>query len=424
MEKVLIIGNGFDLRHFLPTKYNHFICILREIESSNIVSDFNFENLFSNQFQRYDSFFYEKIKEFYTVDDLKFKKDDLNKIKTKLGQNLWYKHFKSIDDSHIETWIDFETEINRVLEDIVNLFDKLDNKIKNSNSSFNGIYYYDYRYNSEDHFDSSLTRILLTNLEIFLPSSDSGRFDLNDEYCFKIGNEVQIIHKNRILNNLYYSLQEFTGIFNDYFYSIVSKFYEKFREEKKDKFLKHHDINLLDSIDKIYSFNYTKTVEKLYSNKEIDYLHGQVIEDWNDLDDLKIVLGVDDLDQNLKKHKLFNFTKYFQKLHKQTDFQFLHDIGEISSHTFYFWGHSLDISDKEYIREVFDQLDQSKSKIFAPYIIDTKIIIFYHSISSKADLLNNLLSIIGKDEIEGLMKQKRLTFVQATEDNLFNVINN
>lgn len=425
MEKVLIIGNGFDLRHFLPTKYNHFICILREIESSNIVSDFNFEDLFSNQFQKYDSFFYEKIKEFYKTDDLKFNNNDLNKIKTKLGQNLWYKHFKSIDDSHIETWIDFETEINRVLESIVILFDKLDKRIKDSKEPFDGDYYFDYSYSNTDYFETSLSRILLTNLEIFKPIPvNPYRFILNENYCFKINENIQIIHKNKILNNLYLSLQEFTGIFNDYFYSIVSKFYEKFSEEKKDNFLKHHNINLLDSIDKIYSFNYTKTVEKLYSNKGIDFLHGQVIENWNHLDDLKIVLGVDDLDQNLKKHKLFNFTKYFQKLHKQTDFQFLHDIGNISPFTFYFWGHSLDISDKEYIREVFDQLNESKSKIHIRYIRDTKIIIFHHSVSSKADLLNNLLSIIGKDEIEGLMKQKRLTFVQATEDNLFNVINN
>lgn len=425
MEKVLIIGNGFDLRHFLPTKYNHFICILREIESNNIVSDFNFEDLFSNQFQKYDSFFYEKIKEFYKTDDLKFNNNDLNKIKTKLDQNLWYKHFKSIDDSHIETWIDFETEINRVLESIVILFDKLDKRIKDSKEPFDGDYYFDYSYSNTDYFETSLSRILLTNLEIFKPIPvNPSRFILNENYCFKINDNIQIIHKNKILNNLYLSLQEFTGIFNDYFHSVVSKFYEKFSEEKKDNFLKHHNINLLDSIDKIYSFNYTKTVEKLYSNKGIDFLHGQVIENWNHLDDLKIVLGVDDLDQNLKKHKLFNFTKYFQKLHKQTDFQFLHDIGNISPFTFYFWGHSLDISDKEYIREVFDQLNESKSKIHIRYIRDTKIIIFHHSVSSKADLLNNLLSIIGKDEIEGLMKQKRLTFVQATEDNLFNAINN
>lgn len=421
--KILIIGNGFDLRHFLPTKYNHFICILREIEKSNITSDFNFEDLFNNEFQNYDIFFHEKIKEFYKVDELIFQKEDLINIKTRLEKNLWYRHFKSIDDSHIETWIDFETEINRVLESIIELFQTLDEKIKNFKIPFNGQYYPDFGYLEPHYFESSLSKILLTNLEIFIPSDDY-TYNLSDNYCFKINDEIQLIHKSRILNNLYNSLQEFTGIFNDYFYSIVFKFYDKFREEKKDKFLEHNNVKLLHSINKIYSFNYTNTVEKLYLPKETEFLHGKVIENWTNLDELKIILGVDDLDQNLKKHKLFNFTKYFQKLHKQTDYQFLYNIDIYNPHTFYFWGHSLDISDKEYIREVFDQLDSNKSFIHDRYVNSTKIIIFHHSISSKADQLNNLLGIIGKEEIEYLMKQKRLIFIQATEDNLYNAILN
>ncbi|PSD44123.1 hypothetical protein C7E23_05525 [Elizabethkingia anophelis] len=58
---------------------------------------------------------------------------------------------------------------------------------------------------------------------------------------------------------------------------------------------------LLSKIDKIYSFNYTETIERLYLPKEIDFLHGKVVENWINLEELKIVLGVDDLDQNLKK---------------------------------------------------------------------------------------------------------------------------
>lgn len=426
-KRILIIGNGFDLRHFLPTKYNHFICILREIENSNITSDFVFEDLFSNEFQKYDPFFYGKIKEFYNTNELIFQKENLSNIKTKLDKNLWYKHFKSIDDSHIETWIDFETEINRVLDSIVVLFDRLDQRIKDSNEPFDGLYFYDFRSSSTlDYFESSMSRILLTNLEIFTPL-DGFRYRLNDEYLFKINDEIQLIHKNKILNNLYESLQEFTGLFNDYFLLIVSKFYSLFRNEKKEKFLQLSDniyAKLLYKIDKIYSFNYTKTIKELYLEKEIEFLHGEIIDNWNNLNDLKIVLGVDDLNENLKKHKLFNFTKYFQKLHKQTDYQFLYNIEELDSYTFYFWGHSLDVSDKEYIREVFNQLNKDKSYIHQRYVESTNIIIFYHSISAKADQLNNLLSIIGKEEIEMLMKRKKLIFVHATEENLFNTLLN
>ncbi|PSD44124.1 hypothetical protein C7E23_05530 [Elizabethkingia anophelis] len=80
----------------------------------------------------------------------------------------------------------------------------------------------------------------------------------------------------------------------------------------------------------------------------------------------------------------------------------------MEAHTFYFWGHSLDISDKEYIREVFDQLHEKKSNLHDRFALDSRIVIFYHSIQSKGDQINNLLSIIGKDEIEQLMKQKKI----------------
>lgn len=423
MKKNLIIGNGFDLRHFLPTKYNHFICLLREIESKKIDSNLNFDELFSNEFYKYDPKFHEKIVEFYDTDKLIFIQDDLKNIKNKLEKNIWYKHFKSIEDSHIETWIDFETEINRVLENIVELFEKLDKRIKDSNNRFQGHFYSDSRFNSSDCFESKLSKILLTNLDIFL-FIDSNRYGLNDQYYFKIDNEIQLLHKNKILNNLYNSLQEFTGIFNDFFLSVIDKFYNFFRYDKKENFSNFSKTSLLSSIDKVYSFNYTKTVDEFYSHKKIEFLHGNVLKKWKDTSDLKIVLGVDDLNENLKKHKLFNFTKYFQKLHKGTDYQFLHNIEDQTAHTFYFWGHSLDISDKEYIIEVFHQLKKEKSRIHHRFVDSSRIVIFYLSISSKADLLNNLLSIIGKEEIEKLMKQKKLTFIQATDNNLFKVLNN
>ena len=51
-DKIVILGNGFDLRHFLPTKYNHLITILREIENYNFSdSDIGFSNLFNESFK-------------------------------------------------------------------------------------------------------------------------------------------------------------------------------------------------------------------------------------------------------------------------------------------------------------------------------------------------------------------------------------
>ena len=68
-------------------------------------------------------------------------------------------------------------------------------------------------------------------------------------------------------------------------------------------------------------------------------------------------------------------------------------------------------SDKDYINDVFKIIKFSK---------DSKIIVFYHSISAKAELLKNLLAVIqDKNIIEDLMKTKRLQFIESTPENLF-----
>ena len=116
-EKIVIIGNGFDLRHFLPTKYNHLITILREIETLNFdtISEVNFEILFGKLFKEKDEWFYEKTNEFYDTSNISFDKNELKSIQERIKTNNWFQYVKSVEDNKIETWIDFETEIIRVL---------------------------------------------------------------------------------------------------------------------------------------------------------------------------------------------------------------------------------------------------------------------------------------------------------------------
>ena len=43
---ILIVGNGFDLSHYLPTKYDHFMDVMGEIEKKNLGKPI--QNVFSN----------------------------------------------------------------------------------------------------------------------------------------------------------------------------------------------------------------------------------------------------------------------------------------------------------------------------------------------------------------------------------------
>ncbi|MCL1676256.1 AbiH family protein [Elizabethkingia meningoseptica] len=441
-EKIVIIGNGFDLRHFLPTKYNHLITILREIERLNEnCTSVSFYDLFSSSFKDNEEWFYNNICKFYNTNLIVFDVNNIKSIQNRLVDNKWYQYLKTVEDSKIETWIDFETEINRVLVSIDLFFDEYerspeDRKLgailddKNNCICF-GIENDDYK----RVFKNKLYYNTLVNFHLFICHGEISV--ANPKYVLELEGEMQYFREKKFFDFLYNELEKFIGIFNDYIVSIITPFYNHFIEEKKDYFIKNEGNFLFKNVNRIVSFNYTQTFSELYKEKDIisntinklllsypeqEYIHGKSNPNWgNNTENLEIVLGVSDISDYLKKQKLFQFTKYFQKLHKRTDYLFLNEVVEdvklkkhasgkdFQNRTFYFWGHSLDSSDGDYIKEVFYIVENTESTIC----------VFYHSISGKADQLKNLLNIIHKDIIEHLMKDKRLKFVESTFENLY-----
>lgn len=168
---------------------------------------------------------------------------------------------------------------------------------------------------------------------------------------------------------------------------------------------------------------------KNYGNVAIEYLHGKCGANQN------IVLGISDLyDESLRKLKAYGFTKYHQKLFKDTEYVFLDSYKEeilfqeeqiaaqlISTNpvtrrnlqaandknrkldlTINIWGHSLDLSDQEYIKDIFSLNDEIDRNV--------RVVIYYFDNLAKFSLLNNLLAILGKDKVEKWMKKKWLQF--------------
>ncbi|GAA5098613.1 AbiH family protein [Chryseobacterium ginsengisoli] len=445
-EKIVIIGNGFDLRHFLPTSYNHLISILSEIEKlksgNNSVS---FSDLFGKTFKEKDNWFYNQIEEFYHTENFVFDIDLITSIKNRVKENSWFQYFKSVDENKIETWIDFETEIERILLSVLEYFESFNkNELKKPNfGNIGGISRFFVPIDlDKEYFKNKLQSSLLKSFGIF---SEYDRYLIvQEKFILNIGKYVQYYKERDFFNFLYSSLEEFIGIFNDYIIYIINLFYSNLKEEKKEDFILRNGKVLFENVNQVFSFNYTSTYENFYKSdvttdneflvkigaklkkreNYYQFVHGNAISNWNDdsenyinnLNKMKIVLGVDDIHDSLKKHKLFQFTKYFQKLHKETDYLFLKDFHSTNEfkgfdkYTFYFWGHSLDYSDRQYIREIFKLIENSDG---------SKIIIFYHSISAKGDQLKNLLGIIKKEKIERFMKFGILQFIESTSENLF-----
>ena len=119
-------------------------------------------------------------------------------------------------------------------------------------------------------------------------------------------------------------------------------------------------------------------------------------------------------DETLKKIKAYGFTKYHQKLMKNTNYGFLNHNEEFDNLVnpssmregeiiqINIWGHSLDVSDEDYIQEIFS-FNQDEDQ----YV---RVIVFYFNHTAKFSLLANLLHILSKKKVEHWMKQGWLKF--------------
>ncbi|WP_026728295.1 AbiH family protein [Flavobacterium denitrificans] len=381
MSKILITGNGFDLFHNLPTKYHHFISIMQTIEKNQFREDVSFDNLFGGIFKNKFTYDFNSIVENYKIENLKFEFDKINRLKELVVSNLWYKYSKNVLE--IDTWIDFEVEIETILNQLI-IFEKYSDKTVVNKNTFR-----DPLIKFTDFQLFGIVRIIDT----------TGLFTINDRYINKRKNIIEI---KIILEDLAKSFEEFIMIFNRYLVDIVSTFYKEIKEKYQIPF---------QFIDEIYTFNYTPTLEDMYgiNNSKVTYLHGQVNEDC-----LKqnIVMGISELPQDIKINKMFDFTKYYQKVNKNANKKFIEiPKTRIDETVFYIFGHSLDESDKEYIIDLFKFLEFDDNMY-------SKICVFYYNENDKNNKWRNLFNIIDKNVLIEMNKKGRLYFSNLNVENI------
>lgn len=442
---ILIIGNGFDLSHYLPTKYEHFMLVMQAIEKKDITKpvsnayyypsnnllngmikaymvykvfdnqsyQMNFDALFSKFTKSQDKIFIVNTKQHYDTSKIFLEFNQIFDIQSKLKKNSWYEYFKN-HIKEIDTWIDFETKIEDLLVVLAQCITKI-NLAEVDHNELSGLA--EVVSSKEikvlsffDLFNEYGGRVKINDKYVMTPTSLS----INAKFCYGKSSENEF-NPNEFLRIIQKQLDEFIQIFNLYLELIVDKLEPntQFKIESKDWVQPDH----------IFSFNYTNTFRKLYESKvKAEFLHGRFGEEQN------IVLGVSDLeDESLRKLKAYGFTKYHQKLFKDTDYLFLDDCSQVKKRIlgskpsamgkgtkFIIWGHSLDQSDQEYIKEIFKLNDERD--------IGVRVIVYYFDDNAKFILLNNLLDILKKDKVEKWMKNKWLIFEKNPEVKLVETI--
>ncbi len=417
---ILVLGNGFDLAHGLPTSYINFLEFCEKVipiyngidklyisYKSNFLSDWKINN---------------EIKDFLE-DAYKSRKKENNIIYTKypeldelyllIENNIWFYYFKKCNKHGKENWIDFENEISKVIKSITQVMEEFEISLYSEELNYmDG--------NSYPGIDSVYYNIL--NI-----MKKYKKMDMSYKLSY-----LEI--KNYLLNDL----NCLTRALEIYLTKVICKI-------KTGKV--SSDIEFITELStKVLNFNYTDTYFRKYSNyndeTNIDYIHGKADIN-NTIETNNMVLGIDEYLSKKKRNSdtdFIAFKKYYQRIFKGTGCKYkdwldiIHEDYKkrqiklekrvmetsgffskkqikkqvkreyLNEHNLYIFGHSLDVTDKDILRD-----------LILNNILHTTI--FYHSKEELGKKIANLVKIIGQDE---LIKRtggntKIIEFVQQNE---------
>lgn len=307
--KILVIGNGFDLDHNLPTSYKDFLAFCELVLGKQENPPFEPPQNIDNKLL----VLYDRLEKANKANDF------LNLIKTNLI--LYF-----IKKQKGNNWIDFESDI----KDLVDIFSGLEKEYYAQNSKS---YIMEFKHKAFD---------LCKSLHINVFQKDAFETYKIDE---------------KGLNVIYESLRNYVEKLTKALELYISEIINK--EE-----LEFFSPDILEfNPNRVISFNYSNTFERLYLQsslaKNVDYIHGKA-----DYDTVKsnIVLGI--TSNHTVESNYITFEKYYQRITKRTGAQYREWLkNKNETIEVVFFGHSLDSADKDILIDLIEH-EKSYIKIF------------------------------------------------------------
>lgn len=292
---ILVIGNGFDLAHGLPTKYTDFL---------DFVSKFKEEE--GNEAQSTLDFPDSKIK---------------GELSDCVNDNFWIDYFLkkrlSLEKDGKENWIDFEKEISEFIKEIDSFrknmyFSEIPDYIKHILNK-KGV--------SESDFE-------------------------NNFQCLLYVKQILINSLNRLIRALEIYLTT----------QVQAKELDEIKCITEIKSFKEHHLG---GDHKILSFNYTNIFKKLYgiySDDSYDFIHGKADEN-HTVENCNMVLGIEEYlngEDRDNDNEFIQFKKFYQRIFKKTGSKYTQWIKNPNNEKLYiyFFGHSLDPTDGDIIHSL------------------------------------------------------------------------
>ena len=374
-KKILLIGNGFDLAHGLPTSYKDFLdfCkMVRELYTYPIIdNEYNQKKLID---WNTDKTIKSKLLECYEnrkncfEDKITTQCKELDELYDCIKENVWINYFLEREKSIGENWIDFESEISNVVQAIETLKGYIER-------------------------DEDVLKIKDTKQQTIIYFLKIAKKSLQDVFNLKrIDGFIEdiSIELDKLIRSLEIYICEFVN--------------------EIDIIKENDDIKTI-TPDYVLSFNYSNTYERIYGqSKEVtyDYIHGKAdIE--NNVDTCNLVLGIDEYLEDDKNDKLefIAFKKFYQRIYKSTDSTYMKWVEQIKkypevNHNLFIFGHSLDKTDRDILKLLICN-DNVTTKIY-----------YYRKELGK--LIKNLVRIMGQDELisRTMGEHKTIEFIPQT----------
>lgn len=294
---ILVIGNGFDLAHGLPTKYTdflEFVQVIKQALSKGKLTGIDWGNtnaevkklLISNKGKVQGKLFSNR----QMWEDL-------------VNNNFWIDYFLPIYTDRKRNgkdgWIDFEGEISEVVQ-------SLDADMHGLSQMYN---IEDIVHNLSNNFLKEIYSDYIDAVQPINPA-DNG---FSEGISFKIIRDRLLNDLNKLIRALEIYLTEYVNkaLHNEEL-SIIKDVFEKKDEQG----------NIVAFIDtKILSFNYTETFKRVYKQGfDIDYIHGKASIE-NSIGTNNMVLGIDEYLPKKRRDRdteFIAFKKFYQRIHKET----------------------------------------------------------------------------------------------------------
>ncbi len=387
---ILFLGNGYDLKYKLPTSYRNFLLTVDFLLKHSLDSINDIGDVFGNpELYNSDDFIKDSYENYKTTyDGIVLERDTLQKIVDKTKNNIWFIYLIKSFNKDVG-WIDFEKEIAFV----VNCFQVF---FENTKVVFHA---------SKVCKEDSIKYIIMEVFNFFVEDKSNslapGYRRVKQEYTVEhpLTSGNYVINKEKIIKYLYGQLNEFTDALKIYLRSFIDTTTNVlFKENKISR------LPITENNDIVVTFNYTNTYELFYPETQVFHIHGNV--------NKKIILGVNSDENDVEETvdtSFVEFKKYYQRTFYGTDIPYLRWLRDMldggidsSDIQLLVMGHSLDVTDREYIYELFG--------------VSSKITILYHNDDAKAQYIKNLINIFGGEEFERIRDEQQLEFLNIDSD--------